>query len=159
MAYVKFIGNEDGAKYKDSDSFNDLICYITNPEKAISIGFANVTSLATAAVEMQAVAAQGRKSSGKKICHIVVAFSPEESRAHSVSIISDVAQKIQQYFGSRYHLVYAIHSTPHKHIHIIFNRVSFVDYKRYLDRYEDRNKFWYYLYQILACYNIRLWKH
>ena len=101
MAYLKFIGNEDGTKYKDSNSFNDLICYITHPEKAIVVGIANVSSLEAAAVEMETVASQARKSSGKKICHIVVAFSPEESRAHSVSIISDIAQKIQQYFGSR----------------------------------------------------------
>jgi len=118
-----------------------------------------VSSLEAAAVEMETVASQARKSSGKKICHIVVAFSPEESRAHSVSIISDIAQKIQQYFGSRYQIVYVIHGYPHKHIHIVFNRVSFVDFKRYPDRYEDRDRFWYYLYQVLDCYNIRLWKH
>jgi len=159
MAYLKFIGNEDGTKYKDSNSFNDLICYITHPEKAIVVGVANVSSLEAAAVEMETVASQARKSSGKKICHIVVAFSPEESRAHSVSIISDIAQKIQQYFGSRYQIVYVIHGYPHKHIHIVFNRVSFVDFKRYPDRYEDRDRFWYYLYQVLDCYNIRLWKH
>lgn len=158
MAYMKFVGKTEEAKYKDMDSFRDIINYITNPAKMLSIGFANVSSLETAAAEMEAVSLQGRKSAGKKLCHIVITFSREELRRLSESTINSIACQCLQYFSARYQVVYAIHKSSQKHIHLVFNRVSLFDFKRFADRYEDRNLFWLFLYQILSNYNIRLWK-
>ena len=155
MACLKFVGKTDTIKYKDMDSFSDLINYITNPAKATSLGFANVSSLEAAAAEMEAVFMQGRKSSGKKIHHIVINFSDKERQRISQTTMDDIANKCLQYFATHYQAVCATHSRPQEHIH----RVSLVDFRRYPDRYEDRDRFWRYLYQILACYNIRLWKN
>lgn len=158
MAYMKFVGKTDASKYKDSDSFKEVVNYITNPLKAISIGFANVSTLETAAAEMEAVAIQGRKSPGKKLCHIVITFSPGELRLLSQNSIHDIASQCLQYFSCRYQVVWATHNRSGVHIHLVLNRVSFVDFKRYPDRYEERNHFWMFLYHLLSNYNIRLWK-
>ena len=158
MAYMKFVGKTEAEKYRDMDSFRDVINYITNPAKAVSIGFANVSSLETAAAEMEAVSLQGRKFAGKKLCHVVIAFSPGELKLLSQNMINDIASQCLQYFSSRYQVVCATHSRSEDHIHLVFNRVSFVDFKRYPDRYEDRNRFWLFLYHILSKYNICLWK-
>lgn len=159
MAYLKFVGRADANKYKDSDSFHDLIAYITDPVKAVVVGTANLNSVETAAHEMETVAACGRKSSGKKLCHIVIAFSPEELRAHSRNMVDEIARQCLQYFANRYQVVYSVHAYPQEHIHIVVNRVSPIDFRRYPDRYEDREKFWQFLWQILFHYNIRLWKN
>jgi len=74
MAYVKFIGKTDAAKYKDEDTFRDVINYIGNPLKVSSVGSMNVTGFEKAAEEMETVAMQARSSYGKKICHIVISF-------------------------------------------------------------------------------------
>jgi len=159
MAYMKFVGKTEAAKYRDMDSFRDVINYITNPAKAVSIGFANVSSLETAAAEMETVSLQGRKSAGKKLCHIVITFSHEELQCLSESAINDIASQYMEYFSSRYQVVYATHKSSQEHIHLVFNKVSPFDFKRYPDRYEDRNYFWLFLYQLLSnYYNIRLWK-
>lgn len=158
MAYMKFVGKTDETKYKDDNSFADLINYIANPEKTISVGFANVASIETAAAEMQAIAMQGRKSSGKKICHFVITFSAEELKKHGIAMVEDVARQCMMYFAGRFQVVYSIHAYSHEHIHIIINRVSPVDFRRFLDRFEDRERFWRFLRQILYNYNICLWR-
>lgn len=158
MAYMKFVGKQDIAKYKDMDSFRDVISYIINPKKATSIGFANVSSPEAAPAEMEAVSIQGRKSSGKKLCHIVISFSHKELQWISQTTMDDIATKCLQYFSPRYQVVYAVHACSHEHIHLVFNRVSPFDFKRYPDRYEDRNLFWMFLYHLLSNYNIQLWK-
>ena len=159
MAYMKFVGKTDTEKYKDDATFKDLINYIGNPMKAISIGFANVNALETAADEMETVAMQGRKSAGKKICHIVITFAPQELRCLSMNTLEGIAKRCVNYFAARYQVVYAIHNYPQDHIHLVFNRVSPVDFKRYPDRYEDRERFWTFLHHILFDYNIRLRKN
>lgn len=157
MAYMKNVGKSRTDKYKDLDTYRDVIAYCCNPQKTYRIGFANVSSVQTAADEMELAASKGRKSSGKKICHIVVSFAPEELRYHSINTIDYIAQRCMRYFASRYQVLYAIHDYPHPHIHLVVNRVSFVDGKRYLDRYEDRERFWVFLHGILSNYGIRLW--
>lgn len=157
MAYMKNVGNGKTDKYKDLHTYADVITYCCNPQKAYAIGFANVSSAQTAASEMEAVAAQGRQSSGRKICHIIVSFAPEELRHCSANTINYIAQRCMQYFSSRYQVLYVVHDYPRPHIHLVVNRVSFVDGKRYLDRYEDREKFWVFLHGLLSNYGIRLW--
>lgn len=158
MAYMKFVGKSDTTKYRDMDSFHDLINYISNPVKARSVGFANLSSLKTAAAEMEAVSMHGRKSSGAKLCHIVITFAPDDLKKLSHSSVDDIAKRCLMYFGNRFQTVYAIHGQPHAHIHIVFNRVSPVDFKRFPDRYEDRAEFWSFLQVVLSNYSIRLWK-
>ena len=158
MAYMKNVGKGNSYKYKDLDTFADVISYCCNPQKAYAIGFANVSSIQNAAKEMEVVSVQGRKSSSKKICHIVISFSPQDLRLCSIDTINHIASMCICYFSVRHQVLYAIHDHPHPHIHLVFNRVSFVDGKRYLDRYEDRERFWVFLHGLLNHYGIRLWK-
>lgn len=157
MAYMKNVGKRKTDKYKDFDTYADIIAYCCNPQKACAVGFANVSSVQNAAAEMDLAAMKGRKSVGKKICHIVITFSPEDLRCCSVNTVDYIAQRCMHYFSARYRVLYALHDYPRPHIHLVINRVSFVDGKRYLDRYEDRETFWAFLHGVLSNYGIRLW--
>ena len=144
MAYMKHVGKSQNDKYKDLNTYSDIIAYCCNPQKTCSVGFVNVSSIQNAANEMELIARKGRKSSGKRICHIVITFSPEELSFRSLETITTIAQRCMQYFSEKYQVLYAVHTYPHSHIHLVFNRVSFVDGKRYLDRYEDRERFCFF---------------
>lgn len=157
MAYMKHVGKSQNDKYKDLNTYRDLIAYCCNPQKACSVGFLNVSSIQNAASEMELVAMKGRKSSGKRICHIVMTFSLEELSFRSLETVTCIAQRCMHYFAERYQAFYSIHDYPRPHIHLVINRVSFVDGKRYLDRYEDRESFWAFLHRVLSDYGIRLW--
>mgnify|MGYP000414122011 CR=1 FL=1 len=58
----------------------------------------------------------------------------------------------------RYQVAYYIHWEPNPHIHMIVNRVSFVDGKKYPDRFADRQAFWQHVRYVLNGYGIFLCK-
>lgn len=159
MAYMKVIerGKED--KYSDLDSYHDLIHYCCfDSSKVVCTGYVNISSLSSAANEMAEVARTAHKEFGKRITHTIITFSPDELKHISMDSLNRIAQRCLEHYSSRYQVVYGIHGTPVAHIHMVMNRVSFVDGKKYPDRYQDRICFWQHVQDILFDYNIRLWK-
>ena len=159
MAYMKIVERGNENKYTDLDAYYDLISYWScDPLKVVATGFANVTSIEQAAEEMEQVTRRFKKAYGKKVSHIIITFAPEELKYRSNESIQWIAEACMRYYADRYQVVYGIHNYPRPHIHMIFNRISFLDGKKYPDRYEDRDRFWVHVYRVLANYNIRLWK-
>ena len=156
MAYMKVVERRQPYKYKDNDSYRDLIQYCCNPAKAIQIGWINLQSINTAPEEMEQTAQLFKKEFGKRISHIILAFKPGE--VNSLTLAKQIADQCLQYYSAQYQAIYAIHKEPSLHIHIIMNRVSICNGKKYPDRYEDRYKLWAYIRSILKYHNIQLWK-
>lgn len=156
MAYMKVVERNQSHKYKDNDSYRDLIQYCCNPAKVIHVGWINLQSIDTAPEEMKQTARRFKKEFGKRISHIILAFKPGE--APSLDHVIQIADQCLQYYSSRYQAIYAIHREPSLHIHIIMNRISIFDGKKYPDRYEDRYKLWAYIRNIMRCHDIQLWK-
>lgn len=130
MAIYSVIGVGEHHKFFDENSYRDAINYISQGGKASYVGGANITSIETAAAEMQATAAAFEKDSGKRLRHSVVSFDPSEhvtpDQAHAYS------QQIIQHYAPEYQIAYAVHTnTSHLHIHLVMNQVSYVDGHRY----------------------------
>lgn len=158
MAYMKFIGLGAPDKYKDSTAFSDIISYCCQPSKAIHIGLSHLSSIHTAASEMEAVSQRARQSSGKKLCHVVIAFDHKEAQRFPLETFIQIAEICSKYFSDRFQILYAIHNEPCIHIHLVWNRVSYVDFKRFLNRYQDQYQFQSFVYNLLQGYHITLWK-
>jgi len=153
---MKIVERGKNYKYKDNEAYRDLICYCCNPLKAAHIGTVNLKSIETAAVEMEAVTQRFHKEFGKRLSHIIISFSPQE--VQTVSKVEWIARACAQYYGDRYQVLYCVHATSNIHIHMIVNRVSFVDGRKYPDKYEDRQAFWCHVHHVLRDYGIQLWK-
>lgn len=156
MAYMKVVERNQSHKYKDNNSYRDLIQYCCNPAKAIHTGKINLQSIETAPEEMEQAARLFKKEFGKRISHIILAFRPGE--AASMALVKQIADQCLQYYYSQYQAIYAIHKDPALHIHIIMNRVSLLDGKKYPDRYEDRYRLWAYIRNVMKQHGIQLWK-
>lgn len=156
MAYMKVAERGKGYKYKDDDTYQDVIQYCCNPLKMVSFGLVNLQSLETAPAEMEHTAQKFKKAFGKRISHIIITFGPQEAR--SIFTVEQIAKRCAQYYAGRYQVFYCVHRTSTIHIHMILNRVSFIDGKKYPDRYEDRWGFWCHLHRVLDDYGIWLWK-
>lgn len=156
MAYMKVVERGRSYKYKDDDTYEDLIQYCCNPMKMFSFGLVNLQSLETAPNEMEYTAQKFKKTFGKKISHIIITFSPQEVR--SISTVEQIARACAQYYAARYQVFYCVHRTSTVHIHMIINRVSFIDGRKFPDKYEDRWSFWSHVHRVLNDYGIRLWK-
>ena len=72
MAYIKFVERTLTCKYKDNSTYEDLLRYCGNPEKAVAAGTLHLESLTTAAAEMQCTAQQFHKDYGTRIQHIII---------------------------------------------------------------------------------------
>lgn len=158
MAYLKIIGKGQTDKYMDADSYETLVHYCCDPSKALYTGCSNLPSIPAAAAAMAANDQAFHKTGGKKLVHIVLTFDSRELSLLSAQAIQEIAQRSMAFFAGQYCVVYAIHGIPQPHIHLLIQRTSFVDGRRYPDRYEDRHRFWLYLHNILANHGIRLWK-
>ena len=156
MAYIKFAERASSYKYKDETTYKDLLRYCSNPEKSVAAGTFHLKSLATAAAEMQYTAQQFHKDYGTRIQHIIIAFAKKETP--TLSMVQFIADACGRFFADRYQVVYCIHWEPNPHIHMIVNRVSFVDGKKYLDRFADRQAFWQHVRYVLNGYGIFLCK-
>lgn len=159
MAYIKVVERGKEGKYSDSESYHDLIHYCClDSNKVVCNGCANIKSLDFAADEMAEVTRAAHKEFGKRISHTIIIFSPNELKHVSIDSLNRIAQRCMEYFSLRYQIVYGIHDKPVAHIHMVMNRVSFVDGKKYPDRYQDRQCFWTHVQDVLFDYDIRLWK-
>ena len=136
MSTYKVAGRGEHGKFFDDTAYRDAVNYIFDEEKAVYIGGCNLTSLQTAAQEMEQTALAFGKNKGKRIRHSVLSFSerenvsPEEAR--------DYAQEIIRHYAPEYQLVYAVHTnTGHPHIHFVMNQISYLDGHRYQGKKQD----------------------
>lgn len=157
MAQLKFIERDKNGRRIFHPSYHDLIyhcCFVLN--KVIHTGHANIKSLFFASCEMEQVARAARNDSFNYVCHMIIAFSPDETKDNSMETLDHIAQLCINYYAPRHQLVYGIHNSSTPHIHIIMNRVSFIDGTLYLNEYQDRHGFRNHVQQVLSTYDIQL---
>lgn len=129
MATIK-TANKKG-KYYDDDSYQSVINYITNPQKAYHgyMGFIGVDAT-TPAESMAQHANEVKKNFGVRVRHFILSFAPWEPVTPEIA--NQIGHMIILYLGQQYQCVYAVHENkPHLHIHIVINSVSLIDGKKY----------------------------
>ena len=142
MAIYSVMGVGEHHKFFVDNSYIDAINYIRQDGHAPYVGMVNLSSMETAAAEIQATAASFEKDSGKRLRHSVLSFhesehvTPEQAHAYG--------QQIVQYYALEYQMAYSVHmNTENPHIHFVMNQVSYVDGHRYRgqkkDYYDFRN--------------------
>lgn len=154
MATLK-TANQKG-KYHDFDAKKDTISYILNPYKAIHGYVGGVGVCAECPSEsMEIISEQFGKAQGVQVRHYIVSFAPDELR--DPEIACKIAQEISCYIGRKYQVIYAVHeNTPHLHIHLIANTVSYIDGNRWGGTYAEFFPLKNTMSAILRKYNINL---
>lgn len=147
MATYKVIGIGKHGKFFDNHAYQDAIYYIFNPDKASYIGGAGISSMSTAAEEMQKTAIDFGKDCGKRLRHSVLSF--DENEHISPEQANEFADKIIQHYASQYQIVYSVHTnTNNPHIHFVMNQISFIDGHRYAGKKQDYYAFRRYMKQV-----------
>lgn len=129
MAILKPVNTK--GKYYDTDAKNNVINYITNPQKVIGkfIGSKGLHSNSFSE-EMMDTSKQFGKDTGVQLRHFVVAF--EEDEVNNPAVAFAIGDKICDVFDGEYQTVFAVHEdTENLHLHIVVNSTSFVDGHRY----------------------------
>jgi len=142
MAIYSVMGVGEHGKFFDENSYIYAINYIRQGGNNPYVGMVNLTSIETAAAEMQATAASFEKDSGKRLRHTVLSF--HESEHVTSELAYAYAQQIIQHYAPEYQMVFAVHTnTENPHIHFVMNQISYVDGHRYKgqkrDYYDFRN--------------------
>ncbi len=145
MAVYNVIGVGEKGKFFDPNSYRDAINYIAKSDHACYVGGANLTSIETAAEEMQQNAAKFHKDKKKRIRHSVLSFKPDENV--TAEMANEYAQQMIQHYAPEYQIAYAVHdNTENTHIHFVMNMVSlngekyggkkkdYYDFQRYMKR-------------------------
>ena len=114
------------------------IDYICNPEKTEGMLLVDSfhCSPATAAVQMELTAGFGTGLGNRKAYHLIQSFAPGEiTPGKALEIGKQYADLVT---GGRHEYVVAAHNDgEHIHTHIIFNSVSFENYRKYHHGAED----------------------
>lgn len=136
MSTYRVIGVGEHGKYFDENAYHDLNAYIFNPEKAAFVGGAGVTSVETAAEEMQQVARTFGKDKGKRVRHSVLSFSEKEKVTPEQA--DSFAKEIIQFYAPEFQITYAVHeNTDDTHVHLLMNQISYQDGHRYEGKKKD----------------------
>lgn len=144
MAYYKVVGVGQRDKYFDENSYQSVLNYIFNPDKAVYAGACNITSPELAAQEMEQVAINFNKNSGKHLRHSVLSFNQDEDI--SPEMAAEFAPRLCQHYAPEYQIVYAVHSnTDRVHIHFVMNQISCLDGHRYRGQKKDYYDFQKYM--------------
>jgi hypothetical protein len=103
--------------------FEDGVTYATSPDKAAWIHLRGVTSLETAALEMEAVAALSKRCPDP-VYHLIIAYAKHE-RPTREQVVSD-ADRVLDALGmkDRQYVLAAHQDTDDFHAHVIANRVG-----------------------------------
>lgn len=112
-------------RYHNQDARQKLIRYIMNPQKTVHglVGFCYVDPNDPAS-SMDHVAQDSKRTTGVQLRHFIFSFAPNEPV--SPALAACIGERIITYFGQRFQGVYAVHEdTPHLHIHVVINSVSF----------------------------------
>ena len=104
-------------------SFEDGIGYASAPKKAAWVQLRGVTSVETAAVEMEAVAALSRRCKDP-VYHLIVAYAQGEHPTRE-QVVSDAERLLKSIGVERNQYVLAAHQdTDNYHAHVIANRIG-----------------------------------
>lgn len=140
MVNYKVVGCGDKDKYTDPQAYRDTINYIANPQKAQFVGAFGVSSITTAAEEMQAAAVGFGKDKGKRVRHSVMSFSEDE--AVTADEVFEYAKRCAEFYADRFQIAFAVHgNTDNAHAHFVMNMTSYVDGRRYDGSHKDYNAF------------------
>lgn len=136
MSNYRVVGIGEHGKYFDENAYHDLNVYIFNPEKATFVGGAGVTSVETAAEEMQQVAKNFGKDKGKRVRHSILSFGEKENVTPEQA--DRFAREIVQFYAPDFQICYAVHeNTDDTHIHLLMNQISYQDGHRYEGKKKD----------------------
>ena len=104
-------------------SFGDGIGYASAPKKAAWVQLRGVTSVETAAIEMEAVAALSRRCKDP-VYHLIVAYAKGEHPTRE-QVVSDAERLLKAIGMERNQYVLAAHQdTDNYHAHVIANRIG-----------------------------------
>lgn len=146
MATYKVVGIGEHGKYFDENAYQDTLNYIFDPESAVYCGGSGISSVETAAIEMQNIAKSFDKDSGKRVRHSVLSFSQKENV--SLEDAKEYADRVIQYYAPDYQIAYAVHgNTDDPHIHFIMNQIG-LDGTRYRGKKKDYYDFINYMKKV-----------
>ena len=136
MAIYNVVGVGQHNKFFDDNSYRDAISYISNPNKAVSTGGYGITSMGSAAEEMEQTAISFNKNKGKRLRHSVLSFTNREKISPEQA--NQFAGEIIKHYAPEYQIAYAVHNnTENIHIHFVMNQISYVDGHRYRGQKKD----------------------
>ena len=136
MGDYKVVGVGQRDKYFDENSYQSVLNYIFNPGKAVYAGGCNITSPDLAAQEMEQVAIDFNKNSGKHLRHSVLSFNQDEDI--SPEMAAELALRLCRHYAPEYQIAYAVHTnTDRVHIHFVMNQISYLDGHRYRGQKKD----------------------
>lgn len=134
MAYFKIVPG----KYHGKRSVQNVIRYILNKEKCphkVFHAFGNTCEdIEEIIYKFLAVQKFYRNEKGKRIIHLILSFSENES--YSFSTYLDIGYKIIDYFEKEYQCIFALHEYDNDgkptlpHIHVAVNPINYVNGKR-----------------------------
>ena len=141
-------------QYCDQSAINDVVAYCLQERKTPqNLIFAHGVDPQYAASEMHDVAAVYGKDSGLRLRHSVLSFAPNENI--SAAEAAEIAQEAIDFYGDNYQIVSAVHEdTDDIHIHIVMNKISFVDGSRYRGKKSDYYQYQKHLKSILSANGI-----
>lgn len=129
MATYKVIGCEQDGKYMDETAREDVISYVTRPDKIPHHYVGGVAvNIDNAAEEMTILADAFHKDDGLRLRHSVIGFDKDIT----LETANAIARIAAEYFGSERQTIYAVHEdADHIHAHIVMNSVSYLDGRKY----------------------------
>lgn len=133
MAITKLDHLKESAKGNPAAHLKNAIRYILNPEKTeggLYVGGNCGTDADEVYASMMRTKEIFGKMNGRQGYHFVISFSPGECTEQTAFLVG--REFCEQYFGSEYEYVYAVHNDhAHTHCHIVFNSVSQIDGRKY----------------------------
>lgn len=120
-----------------------LINYVMNPEKTgegvLCSGVNCLCDSDSATREWRAVKSAYGKTGGNVAFHAIQSFMPGEVSSETAH---EIGMKLAaELWGDEFEIIVATHvDKNHVHNHFAINSVSFVDGKRFINKYEQRNK-------------------
>lgn len=118
-------------KYHDNSAYQNLVAYITNPDKVREGGILGAAVIPEiAAQSMQSVAHAYHKEDGLKLRHTILSFDAQDQV--SIQAVKKIAKQVMDFYADDYQILAAIHeNTSHPHIHFVMNTVSYRDGHKY----------------------------
>ena len=138
MAVLKVV-NTTG-KYRDDESYNNLINYILDPQKTKGkyYGSFAIADCHNAAMEMDILSRAAHKDDGVKLRHFIIGFDRRKVSATQPELALALANEIAAYYGEEYQIVFAVHVKPDTlHVHFVMNTVNYITGLKYRGKKDD----------------------
>lgn len=110
------------------NSFTNVVKYVLNKEKDAGIIASDgvLTDSVQSIISMFEAQASMRPSLGKKVGHIALSFSPNDSDKCNNKFMADIAKEYMKEMGidDTQYIIARHNDHEHPHIHIVYNRVN-----------------------------------